>query len=159
MKLQGVFQSQIMQILVNSGSTNNFLDVSLASKLNIIPDCTKSMEVVVANGEELKNSGFCKSVSWTVQGSQLKVNFHLLPFKGYDIVLDIQWFNTLGPVLWDFLKLHMSFHYNKQELLMEGIKKSPLKIGNSKQIVKTIVKAKQGVLQITALLDTFFHKW
>lgn len=47
MKLQGVLKRQLVQILVNSGNNDNFLNDTLAAKLNITPDNHKCMDVIV----------------------------------------------------------------------------------------------------------------
>lgn len=51
MKLQGVYKQQLMQILVDSGSANNFLDSALVSKLKVTLDIAKPMDVMVVNGD------------------------------------------------------------------------------------------------------------
>lgn len=109
-KLQGVYKNQLVQILVKSGSTYNFLDTTLATKLNMVPDSPNNLEVVVANGARLRSSGCCGKIQWTVQGQTLVADFHLLPLREYDIVLGIQWLRTLGPIVWDFSKTTYDLH-------------------------------------------------
>lgn len=113
---------ELVQILVDFGSTNNFLDSTLATKIHPVLDHTNTLEVVVANGEKLRSTGRCDNVKWSVQGIQLTADFHLLPLKGFDIILGIHWLQTLGPILWDFEKLQMSFNYSGQKLLLHGLK-------------------------------------
>lgn len=37
------------------------------------------------------------------------ITLYVVPLEGYDLVLGVQWLRTLGPVLWDFKHLSMSF--------------------------------------------------
>lgn len=40
---------------------------------------------------------------------------------GCDVVLGVSWLSTLGPILWDFLKLNISFDYNGRAILLHGL--------------------------------------
>lgn len=104
MKLR-VYKQQLVYILVDSGSTNNFLDATFAAKMKVVLDIAKNLDVVVVNGVRLRSSGSCSQVSWTLQGQTLVANFHPLPLREYNMVLGIQWLQTLRPILWDFTKL------------------------------------------------------
>lgn len=60
MKLQGVFHQQLIQILVDSGDTDNFIDVTLTTKLDIHPNNPRQMDAIVANIEKLCSGASCK---------------------------------------------------------------------------------------------------
>lgn len=81
---------------MDSGSTHNFLDSPLAAKLSIRTDNPKQMDFIVDNGEKLRSEGSYGNFMWIVQGNQLTIDFHLLPLREYDMVLDIHWMHTLG---------------------------------------------------------------
>ena len=49
-------------ILIDSGSTHNFIDAALVSKLHIHVDTSQILEVKVANGAVIKTQGVCKAV-------------------------------------------------------------------------------------------------
>jgi hypothetical protein len=44
-----------------------------------------------------------------------------LTLGGCDIVLGVQWLSTLGPILWDFVKLHMEFNLLDFRHVLQGI--------------------------------------
>lgn len=140
MKLQGMLNRNLIQILVDSGSTNNFLDTALAKKLDIQPQCFKALDVIVANGARLHSLGRCNNLKWQSQGHQLETDFHLLPLKEYDMVLGIQWLRTFGPILWDFEKLLMSFKINGIEVQLKGATEQPLQLVDSNTMAKTVTK-------------------
>ena len=50
-------------ILIDSGSTHNFVDTSRFSQLHILVDTSQVLEVKVANGEVLRTQGLCEAVS------------------------------------------------------------------------------------------------
>ena len=49
-------------ILIDSGSTHNFIDAILVSQLHIHVDTSQILEVKVANGDVIKTQGVCKAV-------------------------------------------------------------------------------------------------
>lgn len=69
------------------------------------------IQVEVANGDVLVSEGSITIVSLWLQGTKFNANFFTLPLGGCDVVLGIQWLLTLGPVLWDFSQLIMSFTF------------------------------------------------
>ncbi|XP_062183583.1 uncharacterized protein LOC133887650 [Phragmites australis] len=54
-------------------------------------------------------SGICKATTMKIGDEEFCIRLYVLALKGYELVLGIQWLRTLGPVLWDFERLSMSF--------------------------------------------------
>ena len=46
----------------------------------------------------------------------------MIPLKGYDMVLGVQWLIILGPILWDFQQLTMHFVWHDKEIIWKGQK-------------------------------------
>ena len=53
---------------------------------------------MVASGERFSSLGTCLQTLIKLQGVPLIVDFYLLPFEGYDVVLDTQWLSTFGLI-------------------------------------------------------------
>ncbi|KAL5722393.1 hypothetical protein ACHQM5_005918 [Ranunculus cassubicifolius] len=70
LKFRGTARHQRLTMLVDSGSTNNFLDVSTAKKLGCQTQATTPHSVTVAGGGQLTCSSICKAFSWEIQGHQ-----------------------------------------------------------------------------------------
>jgi len=73
MRLIGVLKNQQVIILIDSGSTHNFLDSKLAALLGLMPKNEEVIRVKVANGQEIVSSGRndgvplnCKVLSFTL---------------------------------------------------------------------------------------------
>lgn len=49
------------------------------------------------------------------------INCFGIPLGGFDVVLDVQWLQTLGPICWDFDKLSMSFWRNDHQVSWRDI--------------------------------------
>jgi hypothetical protein len=60
-----------------------------------------------------------------MQGLVFRNDLFILPLAGCDVVLGIQWLRTLGPILWDFAKLQMKFHYMGKGCVLHGLQQGP----------------------------------
>ena len=114
MRVKGRVNGDRLVILIDTGSTHNFVDASWISSLQLRVDVTKVLEVKVANGEIVKTQGLCSEVPVIVQGVKFCINFHVLALGGCDAVLGSQWLSTLGEIQWNFKLLTMSFWYRNQ---------------------------------------------
>lgn len=101
------FGAQAIVVLIDSGSTHNFISKHMATmlKLPVIP--TKSYNVKVANGEPLKCQGRFENVPVDLQGIPFVLTLYALPLIGLDMVLGVQWLEQLGPVLCNWKQLTM----------------------------------------------------
>ncbi|KAL4204104.1 hypothetical protein AMTRI_Chr01g108010 [Amborella trichopoda] len=62
-------------VLVDSGSTHNFLSETLAKEMEIRPIMDSRFEVIVASGEKLPCPGKCSNVTLFLQGVPMKIDF------------------------------------------------------------------------------------
>ena len=67
MRVRGNINGSGLVILVNTGSTHNFVDALLVSSLQLKVDVSRILEIKVANGTVVRTQGFCSSVSVCVQ--------------------------------------------------------------------------------------------
>jgi hypothetical protein len=121
MRLVGIVQFHSLTILIDSGSTHNFLDVKFATSLGFKPLQGDVISVRVANGQKVSSPGSCKAVSVKLQGFSFQTNLFILLVAGCDMVLGIQWLQTLGPILWDFAELKIQFSFQSQKYVLQGI--------------------------------------
>ena len=62
MRVKGKMNSVSLVILVDSGSTHNFIDAAVVSVLHVPVDESQILEVKVANCDIIKTQGLCKDV-------------------------------------------------------------------------------------------------
>ncbi|KAG8495806.1 hypothetical protein CXB51_007710 [Gossypium anomalum] len=86
-------------ILVDPGSTYNFIDTRLVNKLLLPVMNQEQLKVSVANRNCLFTRGMCKRVSWEVQNYRFETDFMVLPLKNCDMVLGVQWLLALGDII------------------------------------------------------------
>ncbi|KAI9159660.1 hypothetical protein LWI28_000697 [Acer negundo] len=74
--------------------------------------------------------------------------FFILPLEGYDVVMGTQWLRTLGPIQWDFSKLHMTFFLNDRKVTLQGLNSSENRIINSLKMQKATKKQEGIIVQV-----------
>lgn len=118
--ISGVHTSKTMQIelrlgnasfiiLLNSGSTDNFVSTEAADRADVSFAPRADLRVAVANGKRVAYAGVCHNAMITIADESFFIDLHTIPLGGYDIVLDTQWLATLSPILWDFGLLTVAF--------------------------------------------------
>ena len=147
MRVWSRINHQDVLILIDNGSTHNFLDVSSWSSLKLPLSTQESFTVKVANGEVLRTQGACHEVNLKIQGQDLQVDLNVLSLGDCDVVLGTQWLYTLRPIKWDFKKLVMEFSLGGKGILFTGLQPSGLTLQEVDQFFKPVIK-KGLLLQI-----------
>ena len=68
MRLRGSVRKKMLNILIDTGSTHNFISCEMAIKLGCVMETVAELKVSAANGEELKCNAVCKQFKWVMQG-------------------------------------------------------------------------------------------
>ncbi|KAG7570699.1 Retrotransposon gag domain [Arabidopsis thaliana x Arabidopsis arenosa] len=136
MKVRGVYAKKPIFVLLDSGSTHNFMDPATATKLGIKSKPAGLTRVSVADGSQLGVLGKVDKFKWDFQGTPFEADFMIIPLGGCDVVLGVQWLITLGDITWNLKKLEMSFLWKNKKVLLHGLKQG------SVREVKTIKMSK-----------------
>ena len=96
MKIKGHINNNNVTVLIDSGSTHNFVNVNLAKIFNLFIRPVPNMKVMVVDGKKIDNVGKCHKVKLQMQEYNLESDFLAVPLGGIDVVLGIQWLQTLG---------------------------------------------------------------
>lgn len=127
-----------LHILLDSGSTQNFVDLNKALKLQCKVNTITPMGVCVAEWGQLVCDKIIRGFTWKMQGLSFNADVLLLPLTGNDMVLGVQWFSNLGPVLWDFAQLAMQVKHNGQKVSLRGMRNKRLKSITSTKVDKLV---------------------
>ncbi|KAK4377563.1 hypothetical protein RND71_003859 [Anisodus tanguticus] len=84
-----------LQVLIDTGNTHSFIDEEVARKLGCKFSSIMEQSVSVADGKNVQTAAVCKNLQWLLQGTTFTSDFLLLPLGNVDIVLGVQWLNTL----------------------------------------------------------------
>nr|CAD1837126.1 unnamed protein product [Ananas comosus var. bracteatus] len=138
MRLSRTVKNKKVHILIDSGSTHNFLDTTIATKLGCSLEEVPAVKVTVADGNKLLSSSICRSFKWKMQGLEFNADLLLLSLRGCDMVLGIQWLIQLGPILWDFKQLRMEFQVKDRKVVLKGSQGADLKMIEGKELKKIV---------------------
>jgi hypothetical protein len=91
MQLQGVVGKHTVMILIDSGSSSNFVSQQLATKLQLPTTEIPVAQVSVAGGGKILCSQMLPTVTWHTQGHKFTTDLKILPLTAYDIILGMDW--------------------------------------------------------------------
>ncbi|KAF2285305.1 hypothetical protein GH714_042347 [Hevea brasiliensis] len=120
MCVAGTCGKRSLQILINIGSTHNFLDSHIARKVGCELVKVTGVVVEVVNGQELQCEHFCKEFTWCMQNQTFTTEVFILPLDSYDLILGASWLATLGEITWNFQTLQMKFWVGNEAHVLQG---------------------------------------
>lgn len=109
-----------VQILVDGGSSDNFLQPRIAQFLKLPIEPAPLFKVLVGNGQSMTAEGMIQHLPVAIQGHDLTVPVYRLPIAGADLVLGTSWLATLGPHVSDYSALTIKFYYNGKFVTLQG---------------------------------------
>ncbi|RZS20034.1 hypothetical protein BHM03_00052510 [Ensete ventricosum] len=98
LKIEGFLEQQSVIIIIDAGSTHNFMSSKVDAHLMLQKEYYNGFEVKVANGQILKCNQKCPQVKLILQAQDIVADFFLLPLDGFDIVLGIDCLSTIGDI-------------------------------------------------------------
>nr|GLL22031.1 uncharacterized protein LOC112097934 [Ipomoea trifida] len=120
LRLWGDISRQKCLVLIDSGSTHNFIKPSAVEMLQLPIQPIKPFQVYIGSGDTLLCSHYCPNVTVVLQGTTFQIDLHVLPIAGPEVVLGIIWLQSLGTVAHDYAKLIMKFKYNNNMVTLKG---------------------------------------
>jgi hypothetical protein len=90
-RIKGNCRERDLIILINSGSTHNFIDESIITELNAVKSKTTLLAVTVANGNIMLCKMQSPSFTWFMQSYKFKANLRVLKLDRHEIVLGVDW--------------------------------------------------------------------
>nr|DAD38797.1 TPA_asm: hypothetical protein HUJ06_013119 [Nelumbo nucifera] len=131
MRITGYYNKRPLQILIDSGSTHNFVDEQVVKKLGCKVEAIKPMAVSVADGNKVFVIAICKKFSWQIQSTTFTIDCMM---------------STLGPIVWDFQQQKMEFKVEGKKHALRGATANKLKHADGKQLSKSLLQGGQLAL-------------
>ncbi|KAL5759632.1 hypothetical protein ACOSQ2_018470 [Xanthoceras sorbifolium] len=154
-RLRGKVKHREITILVDSGSTHNFLDPNTAHLTGVEIEETETLWVTVGGGGKISSKAKCKEFTWAMQGVTFSTEMRLLTLGGCDAVLSMQWIREIGPIMLDAKQLSMSFMKEGKWVSLQGIRtESRLSQLTGKRVGSQLEKAHnqaEAVVQLYSL--------
>jgi len=121
MQLRVLVGGRKFTALLDSGSTHNFVIDTAARFAGLHFQSGRGAQVVVANGDRVVCQGLAHDVGVLIGHEEFQVDCYRIPLDYYDMVLDVSFLRTLGPILWDFDDLCMASWHHGKRVLWKGV--------------------------------------
>jgi hypothetical protein len=155
LKLIGYIKKRKVIILVDSGSTHNFIHRRIAQETHCYIHAFNHFQIMISNGESMKCGECCENVCLQIGDYHLKYHMFSIDMGGCDIVLGADWLSTLGPILMHFKELTMQFDQEVQKYKFQGITIGSPEIISSHHMENMLKKGHSGIIaQLHAIQET-----
>jgi hypothetical protein len=145
-KLIGYIKHWKVIILVDSGSTHNFIHRRIAQETHCYIHAINNFQIMIANGGSMKCGGRCENVCLQIGDYHLKSHMFSIDMGGCDIVLGAYWLRTMGPILMDFKALTMQFDQEGHQYKFQGIIVGSPEVISSHHMETLLKKGHSGVI-------------
>jgi hypothetical protein len=95
--------------LLDSDLTHNFVDLDAAARASIKLGGRSGIQVIVANGDHVHSPGFYRNMSIVIGNEGFVFDCYDLTLGSYEMVLGVQWLESLDHMIWDFTSSLLSF--------------------------------------------------
>jgi hypothetical protein len=150
-RIKGNCQGQNLVILIDSGSTYSFINKGTIKALKASTSKTTLLAVTVANENVMLCESHSPAFTWFMQDYEFKSNLRVLELGRHDIVLGVDWLKKYSLVLFDFIKLRLSFKKDGRMIELKGISQ-----GAELQVINTLKEQRSFKDVIGGLVGQFF---
>lgn len=119
-RLTGWVQGRPLSVLIDSGSTHNFIQESVVNRCGYVIESLLAFKVFIGSGEYLVCKEVCRQVVISIQNTPVTEDLFVLSMSGANIVLGIQWLGKLGPVTRNHKELTMEFDDGDKHVRFQG---------------------------------------
>ena len=152
-KIEGNIKKKKVIVLIDSGSTHNFIHCKIAKELNCFLYLAPECQVMVASGGTINCSRKCHNIKISMGENVLNSPMLSIPMGGADVVLGVQWLQSLGTVAFNFQELFIIFFSKGKEVELIGITWKPRKIIISNGMKNLLKKEQRGIISQLCLLE------
>ena len=102
--------------MIDSGSSHNFIHCNIVKELNLFLYPTPECQVMVANGGTINFSRKFHNIKLTMGEYVLNSPILSIPMGGANVVLRVQWLQSLGTVDFNFQEIFLKFFSEGKEV-------------------------------------------
>jgi len=145
-KIEGHIKKKKVIVLIDLGSTHNFIHCKIAKELNCFLYPTPKCQVMVASGGTINCFGKCHNIKLSMGEYVLNSPMLSIPTGGADVVLGVQWLQSLGTISFNFQEHFMKYSLEGEEVELRGIAGKIGKIISYNVMTKLLKKEQRGVI-------------
>ncbi|WVZ14709.1 hypothetical protein V8G54_012275 [Vigna mungo] len=109
-----------VQVLIDGGSSDNFLQPRIAKFLKLPVEPASLFRVMVGNGNYMTAEGKIQQLKVQVHGHSFVLPIFLLPISGADLILRASWLKTIGPHMADYDALQLKILHEGKFITLQG---------------------------------------
>ncbi|VFQ65802.1 unnamed protein product [Cuscuta campestris] len=121
MKLLGSISSKEVLLLVDSGSTHNFISDSVVRDLNLPTLSIPTFGVQIGDGSVVRCNQICKGIEVMISGLKITQDFYPFSLVGSDLVLGIKWLASLNTIQANWNELFLAFWVDGKQYKLQGV--------------------------------------
>ena len=154
-RLYGQVNKKPVMVLVDTGSTHNFIDPKVVQRTGLITTPEVAFQVTIAGDDKLQSEGLCRSVCFKCQGLEIVTDFHILPIGGCQMVLGIDWLQSLDEMIINFKEKKLKIIKDNHSWELQGVSSNDMELVSAKAMEKTLYQSAKGwVLYICQQKET-----
>jgi hypothetical protein len=128
--ISGIHTEDMMQVhidirghrllaLLDSCSTDNFNKMGVKRRIRLEPVGT-AMRVAVTNGNRIHCDGVAHNMAMRINQEDFSISCFGIDMRGFNLILGVDYLHTLGPIVWDFEDLSVSFWWGARRVSLKG---------------------------------------
>jgi hypothetical protein len=146
LNIEGYIKNKNVIVLIDYGSTHNFIHYKFAKSLNCFVSLAPAFQVMIENGGTINCSGKFHKINITMGEYVMNSPMIVITMGGVDVVLGVQWLQSLGTMDFNFQELVMNFSLEGKEFELRGITGKPSKVVSYNGMKKLLKNGHQGVI-------------
>lgn len=146
--LQGKLLGHLVNILVDTGSSDSYIHSQYVNKLNLKQTQVAPFSVIIADGSIMTSHNMCPKIKWEVQGSKFCFDLKSMDVGIWDNILGVDWMTYYSPITFDFRHMTIQLVQEGEKLLLQGHVENPeLKVVRGKDL-KEFRKVQSAIMQV-----------
>lgn len=121
-RLQGECQGKQVLLLIDSGSAGSFVSQEAVQQLGLATESIPAVHVTVADGGRSTVNKAATGVQWSCQGNNFKTSFKVFSVHGYDMILGMDWLESLPPMWIDWNKKTLRYKLDGKRIQLKGVR-------------------------------------
>jgi hypothetical protein len=119
-----------VSVFIDVGPSHNFIDAALLKRRHIPTIEFEGFKVEVAGGSTMPCNRYILGMKLTLGRHELVQDVYVMDIPDTNIILGVQWLNTLGPITTNYKTMEMPFVEERgQKVVLRGM------TGNSARVV------------------------